>query len=107
MSAELQTPQSQWLTPSSTPCVRVLLAIDVPPAILPEIRADWARVAASKLSARDSMPAAVGWALGRLQRHFLDVTGAAVVESPENPLAPWQRRRARASQRSRLDAAAA
>jgi hypothetical protein len=79
--------------------------MDVPLAILPEIKADWARVAASKLSVQDSMPAAVGRAFGRLQRHLVDVAGAAVIEFQENSLAPWQRRSARASQISRLDAA--
>lgn len=89
------------MTPSRTPCARVLLAIDVPLAILPEIKADWVRVTASKSrvkasksAARDSTPAVVAIALGRLQRHAMDVAGAAVVEFQENPLAAWATPRA-------------
>ena len=82
------------MTPSRTPCARVLLAIDVPLAILPDLRADWARVAASRNDAPSSTPAAVAEALDRVQRHVVDVAGAAVIEFQENPLAAWARPRA-------------
>ena len=86
--------ERDWREAPPASCVRVLLSIDVDARILSEIRADWARVAAAKEDAPDLMPAAVATALGRLQRHMVNVAGAAVIEPRGNPFAAWMPRQA-------------
>lgn len=71
-------------------CVRILLGLDVPAGLLPEITEDWALVATLLQEAPEQASAAIATALGRLQRHVVEVAGAAVLKH-ENPFAVWLR----------------
>jgi hypothetical protein len=83
------THQSDWIRVPPDSCVRVLLSIDVPERLLPEIRADWEQVGA----AQEGATAAIASALGRLQEHVVAVSGVAVIERPLSSFADWMRQR--------------
>ena len=80
--------QSDWIRVPPDSCVRVLLSIDVPERLLPEIRADWEQVGAGQVAS-----AAIASALGRLQKNVVAISGVAVIERPLTSFADWMRQR--------------
>ena len=84
--------QSDLIGVPPASCVRILLSIDVPDRLLPQIRADWDQVG----QAREDAPAAIASALDRLQKHVVAVGGVAVIERPLPSFADWMRQRAAA-----------
>src|SRR5689334_12786161 len=75
-------------------CVRVLLSIDVPARLLPEIKADWQRVAEARENAPDLVATTIASALGRLQEQVVNVGGAGFIERWPSPFPDWMMQRA-------------
>lgn len=75
-------------------CVRILLSIDVPVRLLPDIEADWQLVAQTREDAPHLAPAAIASALARLQEHVVDVGGVGALERRASPFPDWMMQRA-------------